>query len=122
MRQSNIVLKRIVLFLFGCMTVRFGLVYLANKMPTKYLPYMGYIGLLPAIGFAYIYLTDSRKTGAEVFGDKIWWNDLRPIHSMLYFIFAYLAINASNQAYIPLLIDVVIGLVAFLVYHLYSRK
>ena len=122
MRQSNLVLKRNVLFLFVCMTVRFGLVYLANKMPTKYLPYMGYIGLLPAIGFAYIYLTDSRKTGAEVFGDKIWWNDLRPIHSMLYFIFAYLAINASNQAYIPLLIDVVIGLVAFLVYHLYSRK
>tara|TARA_B110000208_G_scaffold7450_1_gene9479 strand:+ start:880 stop:1248 length:369 start_codon:yes stop_codon:yes gene_type:complete len=122
MQQSNLVLKRIVLFLFGCMTVRFGLVYLTNKMPTKYLPYMGYIGLLPAIGFAYIYLTDSRKTGAEVFGDKIWWNDLRPIHSLLYFIFAYLAINASNQAYIPLLIDVVIGLVAFMVYHLYSRK
>jgi hypothetical protein len=122
MQHNNIVLKRIVFFLFGCMTARFGLVYLAKKMPTKYLPYMGYIGLLPAIGFAYIYLTDSRKTGAEVFGDTIWWNNLRPVHSLLYFIFAYLAINASNQAYIALLIDAVLGLVAFLVYHLYSKK
>lgn len=122
MQQNNIVLKRIALFLFGCMTARFGLVYLAKTLPTKYLPYMGYIGLLPAIGFAYIFITGSRQTGAEVFGDKIWWNNLRPVHSLLYFIFAYLAINASNQAYIPLLVDVVIGLVAFLVYHLYSKK
>ena len=83
---------------------------------------MGYIALIPAIGFAYIFITGSRKTGAEVFGDKIWWNNLRPVHSLLYFIFAYLAINASTKAYIPLLIDVIIGLVSFLVYHLYSNK
>ena len=25
-----------------------------------------------------------RKTGLEVFGDKIWWNNLRPIHGILY--------------------------------------
>ena len=122
MKINNIYLKRILIFLFGCITVRLLLVYLAKTLPTKYLKYMGYIALIPAIGFAYIFITGSRKTGAEVFGDKIWWNNLRPVHSLLYFIFAYLAINASTKAFIPLLIDVIIGLVSFLVYHLYSNK
>ena len=122
MKINNIFLKRILLFLFGCITVRLLLVYLAKTLPSKYLKYMGYIALIPAIGFAYIFITGSRKTGAEVFGDKIWWNNLRPVHSLLYFIFAYLAINASTKAFIPLLIDVIIGLVSFLVYHLYSNK
>ena len=122
MKINNTLVKRIFIFLFGCMTVRLLLVYLAKTLSTKYLKYMGYIALLPAIGFAYIFITGSRKTGAEVFGDKIWWNNLRPFHSLLYFTFAYLAITSSKKAYIPLLIDVTIGLVAFLVYHLYSRK
>ena len=122
MKTNNIFLKRILLFLFGCITVRVLLVYLAKTLSTKYLKYMGYLALIPAIGFAYIFITGSRKTGAEVFGDKIWWNNLRPVHSLLYFTFAYLAINSSKKAYIPLLIDVIIGLVAFSVYHLYIRK
>jgi hypothetical protein len=37
-----------------------------------------FLAILPAIGFMYIYLTDSRKTGQEVFGQKIWWNHLQP--------------------------------------------
>jgi len=83
----------------------------------KYLKIMGFIALLPAIGFLYIYLTNSRKTGGEVFGGKIWWNNLRPVHSLLYFIFAYMGINENPNSYIPLLIDVTIGLLAFLNQH-----
>jgi len=81
------------------------------------LKYLGYLALLPAIGFMYIYLTGSRKTGAEVFGEKIWWNDLRPIHSMLYFLFAYNAIKCNKQSWIYLLADVLLGLISFLIYH-----
>ena len=65
----------------------------------------------------YIYLTGSRKTGAETQGAKIWWNDLRSIHSLLYFIFAYLAINGNKNAFKALLIDVIIGLFSFIVFH-----
>ena len=83
----------------------------------KYLKYLGYLALLPAIGFMYIYVTGSRKTGAEVFGEKIWWNNLRPIHSIFYFLFAYNAIIGNNQAWIYLLVDVLIGLISFLLYH-----
>jgi hypothetical protein len=109
--------KRILLFLFGCIGVRFLFVIIAKTINTNYLKYLGYLALLPAIGFMYIYLTDSRKSGPETFGDKIWWNNLRPIHSILYLLFAYNAIIGNKQAWIYLLIDVVFGLISFLVYH-----
>jgi len=65
----------------------------------------------------YIYLTGTRKTGAEVFGEKIWWNNLRPIHSILYFLFAYNAIIGNKQSWKYLLVDVIIGLISFLIHH-----
>ena len=109
--------KRFLMFLIGCIGVRSLFVIIAKYVNTQYLKYMGYIALLPAIGFIYIYLTGSRKTGAETFGEKIWWNNLRPIHSMLYFLFAYNAINGNKQAWIYLLVDVLFGLISFLLHH-----
>ena len=109
--------KRFLMFLIGCIGVRSLFVIIAKYVNTQYLKYMGYLALLPAIGFIYIYLTGSRKTGAETFGEKIWWNNLRPIHSILSFLFAYNAINGNKQAWIYLLVDVLFGLISFLVHH-----
>jgi hypothetical protein len=109
--------KRILMFLIGCIGVRLLFVIIAKYINAKYLKYLGYLALLPAIGFMYIYLTGSRKTGAETFGEKIWWNNLRPIHSILYFLFAYNAIIGNNQSWIYLLVDVLIGLISFLIHH-----
>jgi hypothetical protein len=109
--------ERILLFLIGCIGVRSLFVLIAKYIDTKYLPYLGYLALLPAIGFIYIFLTGSRKTGPETFGDKIWWNNLRPIHATLYILFAYNAIIGNKQAWIYLLVDVLIGLISFLVHH-----
>ena len=94
--------------------------YLAKNANRIYLKYMGYLSILPAVGFFYLFLTGSRKTGSEVFGNKIWWNDLRPIHGLMYFLFAYNAINGDAFAWIYLLVDVVIGLVSFLLFHYYN--
>jgi len=113
----NDIQKRFLLFLIGCIGTRSLFVLIAKNAGPKYLPLLGYLALLPAIGFIYIYLTGSRKTGAEVFGEKIWWNDLRPLHSLLYFLFAYNAIIGNTKAWIYLLIDVVFGLVSFLIFH-----
>jgi len=112
--------QRFLLFLFGCIGIRSLFVIIARYINTKYLKYLGYLALAPAIGFIYIYLTGTRKTGAEVFGEKIWWNNLRPIHSILYFLFAYNAIIGNKQSWIYLLVDVIIGLISFL--HLFSFK
>ena len=113
----NTIQKRFLLFLIGCIGTRSLFVYLAYIASTSYLKYMGYLALLPAIGFFYLFLSGSRKTGGEVFGDKIWWNDLRPVHGTMYLLFAYNAINGNDSAWIYLLADVIIGLISFLIFH-----
>tara|TARA_B100000900_G_scaffold407649_1_gene420658 strand:- start:257 stop:631 length:375 start_codon:yes stop_codon:yes gene_type:complete len=113
----NSLQKRFLAFLLLCIPVRISFVFISRKVDKKYLPYLGYLAILPAIGFAYIYIFGKRKTGAETFGQKIWWNNLRPLHSILYFIFVYLALKKSNNAYIPLLLDVIIGLISFIIHH-----
>ena len=113
----NNIQKRFILFLFGCIGLRSLLVYIAKTTNKTILMYMGYLALLPAIGFFYIFLSGSRKTGSEVFGGKIWWNDLRPIHGIFYSLFAYNAITGNQNAWIFLLVDVVFGLASFLIFH-----
>ena len=119
--NMNTIQKRFLLFLIGCIGTRTLFVYLAKNASRTYLQYMGYLSILPAIGFFYLFLSGSRKTGPEVFGDKIWWNDLRPIHGSIYFLFAYNAINGNHFAWIYLLIDVIIGLISFLSFHYYNN-
>ena len=116
----NTIQKRFLLFLIGCIGTRVLFVIISKYIPNNYLPYLGYIALLPMIGFIYIWITNSRKTGPEVMGDKIWWNDLRPVHALLYGLFAYHAINRNENAWIYLLIDVIIGLVSFLSHHYFE--
>jgi hypothetical protein len=117
----NTIQKRFLLFLIGCIGTRTLFVYLAKNVNINYLRYMGYLSILPAVGFFYLFLTDSRKTGLEVFGDKIWWNNLRPVHGLIYLLFAYNAIIGNNFAWIYLLVDVIIGLVSFLSFHYYNN-
>jgi hypothetical protein len=124
----NTIQKRFLLFLIGCIGTRTLLVYLAKNANSTSLKYMGYIAILPAIGFFYLFLSGSRKTGDEVFGNKIWWDNLRPLHGLLYFLFAYNAINfnnldnSTNFAWIYLLIDVIIGLISFTTFHYYNNS
>ena len=113
----NNIQKRFLLFIFGCIGMRTLFFIIAKNIDIKFLPYLGYIALLTAAGFIYIFVTGSRKTGVEVFGDKIWWNDLRPVHALMYSLFAYNAINKNQNAWIFLLIDVIIGLISFLTFH-----
>jgi hypothetical protein len=118
----NTLQKRILLFLIGCIGVRLLLVYIAKNISIQLLKYMGYIALIPALGFFYIFLTGMRKTGPEVFGDKIWWNNIRPVHGILYLLFSYNAIIGNKNAWVYLLIDVIFGLISFLIYHLFLEN
>ena len=116
-RMFETIEKRFFAFLIGCIGTRLLLVFIAKYIDISLLPYLGYLSILPAVGFMYIYLTGSRKTGPEVSGEKIWWNNIRPIHSLLYFMFAYSAIMKKSYSWIFLLIDVVFGLVMFSLNH-----
>lgn len=112
----DVATKRLLLFLIGCIGMRSLFAYAAKVASVGVLRIMGWLALIPAVGFLYIFVTGSRKTGAEVFGEKIWWNSLRPIHSVMYFAFALLAISGLRGiAWKVLAADVVLGLSAFLV-------
>jgi Na+-transporting methylmalonyl-CoA/oxaloacetate decarboxylase beta subunit len=103
--------KSSALFVFVCMPVRLAVTYLAYTGKARFLPYLT---LLVGIGFLYIYFSGSRKTGAETFGQPIWWNDMRPIHGLLYIAYSILALNKCKNAWMLLGVDAAIGFGAFI--------
>ena len=111
----NLVQKTFLLFLVGCIGARTLFMLAAKNICLKYLPLMGYVAAIPAFGFAYIYITKARTKG--ILGQDAWWDDMRPVHSLLYSLFAYNAIMKNRDAWMFLLIDVIIGLVNFLLHH-----
>lgn len=112
----NDIQKRFLLFLLGCIPLRIGFILIAKNY-TNYLRIMSYFALIISIGFFYIFLSGVRKTGRETLGDKIWWNNLRPVHGLLYLLFAIYAFQGKKEAWMFLLIDVLVGLSSFLVFH-----
>ena len=115
--------KRIIIFLFGCIGIRLLLVLLAKYIDTKYLPYMGIIALLIACSFLYLYFFGNKTADSQLqwLGDKmIWWNQLRIVHAMIFILFAIYSIQKKSYAWILLLIDVFIGLSAWLLHNNYN--
>lgn len=106
------------LLFVGCMIARLSLAYLARVAPVRGLGIMGLFAILPAIGFTYLFLSGARKKGA--FDQKIWWNPFRPIHAILYGLFAYFAIQGNPSAWIFLFTDAMVGLGGFLTHHSFS--
>ncbi len=115
----NSIQKRFALFLLLCIPARLILVFLAKVLKGFNLKILATILLIPAFGFLYLFFSGKRPTGGEVFGNKIWWNDLRPIHGLNYLVFSVLVFSGvwANKAWLILLFDVVLGLIAFLAYH-----
>ncbi len=94
-----------------------GAVYLARTATPTVLSLLGLIALFPTVGFLYFWLTGTRQTGPEVFGDRIWWNSLRPLHALLWGTFAVLALFECQYAWILLFVDVIVGITAFTLHH-----
>ena len=113
----NTIQKRFLLFLGGCIPARFRLAFLAKNTPIKYLHFIGYIGLLISLGFFYLYFSNTRNTGAETFGNPIWWKKFRIVHAFFYLMFAIYAIQKYANAYMFIVYDTVFGLGLFLWHH-----
>jgi hypothetical protein len=109
----NDLTKRTFLFLFGCIGARLAVVWLA-KTQKKLLPLIAIFAIGVAIGMFGIYLTNSRTTGPEVLGGKIWWNRIRPLHVILWASFAVAVFSNIEGAWKILAADVLLGLIAFL--------
>ena len=107
------------LFLLGCIGARSvftALAYLfAHSCPL--LRVLGTVALFPVLGWFYLIFIGRRDTGIEVFGDRIWWTSLRPVHLLLWGFFAYLAWKCHPSSWVVLAVDTVLGLSAFLIHH-----
>lgn len=102
------------IFLVGCIGVRVLLVLLAKNGSKKVLRLLSILAGLISVGFLSIYILGLRKTGAEVDGKEIWWNDLRPVHAILYGAFSVAAYMGDSNSWILLLLDVALGLTAYI--------
>ena len=111
----NTLQKRFLAFLLLCIPVRIAFVFIAKSVDKKYLPYLGYIGLIIGLGFMYNFIFTKKRGGT--FNQIAWWNDLRPVHSIFYLIFASLALSRNTKAYVPLLYDVIVGFISFISHH-----
>lgn len=108
---------RYLLFLVGCIGARVFIAYYAKTLNKEQLPLAGAFAFVFALVWAHIYLAESRKVGFETFGDEIWWDKVRPIHITLYFVFALMALNRVQHAWVILAVDVLLGLLFFLNHH-----
>lgn len=111
------------LFFIACIPTRIILAYLAYLFTTdknKYKEYRMLIIFITAmigVGFWTIYIKGWRKTGVETGEKPIWWNSLRPFHGTIYLLFTVLALMGYENAWMLLVIDVMIGIGAEL-YHI----
>jgi hypothetical protein len=97
------------LFFGVCIPIRLLLVYLASTLNKNNLRFFGIILLVIALGFLYLYFANKRLNAAEATGGVTWWSEYRLIHGLLYLCAAIYAFQGKNTAWIPLLIDVGLG-------------
>lgn len=114
--MKNNCLKASLLFLLACIPVRLLIAYAVQRHPEKYRLWIAAALLVPAIGFLTIYFKGLRQNPGETLGcngGQVWWNDLRPVHSLLYATAAALLVLKQRSAHYPLYLDVLIGITAF---------
>jgi len=101
--------KRIILFLFGCLFARSIPIIILKKIPKlSIIIVLFYLG----IGLSFLKTFMFSKSNFGFFGGKVWWNNLRLFHSLIYLLFVVLFITTKKQ-YINLLIfDLVISLLS----------
>tara|TARA_A100001015_G_C14760068_1_gene621061 strand:- start:155 stop:502 length:348 start_codon:yes stop_codon:yes gene_type:complete len=100
---------RILLYFLVCIPVRLLIPYLIYKyFSVKNYKYFALpIGLI-SFGFLYLYFFNQRLNARE--GGKItWWHDLRLVHGLLYLCALIYIIKKNKIAYLPLLLDILVG-------------
>ena len=74
---------------------------------------MGVIALIISLSFIYLYFIGNNRANRQLewLGDKkIWWNQMRLIHGLIWLLFSILAFTKFNHSWIILAVDTLIGL------------
>ncbi len=104
------------LFFLYCIPARLVISLLPLYLSKKYLFYYGIPLLVIAMSFLYLYFTNQRLDAQEA-GGYTWWAQFRLIHGLLYLCGAVYCIQGKKIAYIPLLVDTIIGIFLSINYH-----
>lgn len=123
--MTNISKERIATFLVLCIGTRLSLALLAywieNNKYNNLRILIGIVGLVIALSFLLIYFFGSETADRqlEIWKDddtKLWWNQFRIVHGILYFLFAIFALTLTEGSYIFLGMDVTLGLILWLLH------
>ena len=109
-------MNNILIFLLGCITMRLLLVYISTIIPSNKLKFFSIPLFIISLSFMYLYFTNGRLNAPEANG-VTWWSNLRIIHGVLLLAAAIYALQKKKLVWVPLLIDVLFGLSAFLIHH-----
>ena len=104
---------RFYLFWCVCVPLRAAIAAAAFFKP-EWVRWMSVPAVAIGLSFFWQFATQSPLEYSEDW--EQWWNGLRPVHGALYLLFAYLAWKAPSSAWIPLAVDVSLGVVASLLY------
>ena len=105
------------MFLSLCIPLRILIAYLSQIIPPKSLKFFGALMLTIAAGFFYLYFADKRLSSPEA-GGKTWWAGYRLIIGLFYLAAGIYAIQGKQDlVWIPLVIDIVFGLIIFTLKH-----
>lgn len=112
----DIIYRRFIYYLVGCMGARSALTYLVKQ---RIFSQIGIIPLVMGMGFLYIYFYGSQSADEQLkwANAKVWWNDYRVVHGIIYSTAGLLSLYNHPCAWMLLAVDTFLGLVLFLHYH-----
>jgi hypothetical protein len=96
-------------FLMICIPLRISLAIGLLYLPEKYTPLVGILSALIGLMFLIKFLLYTEKQ-VGAFGQNVWWNNNRFIHSILLFLLAYLIYRKDPIYKFILFFDVSIGI------------
>jgi len=108
--------QRMSAFLLGCIPLRIVISILPLYLDKSWLPYYGALIFIMSMSFLYLYFGNLRLNAFEA-GGQTWWSEYRLLHGVLYLAGAVYLFQQKRTAYLPLSIDVLVGLGVFVKHH-----
>ncbi len=109
--------KKILIFCLIFIPIRFAFMYSSNFYSLKYGNVYTLISLIYSFYELYLYFNESSGIRYDYVGNYIITNELRPVHALLFILFSFYLYKHRKHAYIPLLLDIIISIVAFSLYN-----
>ena len=111
-------MNSILAFLFLCIPARLFLAFGSQIVPDNYLKLYAMLLLLIGLSFLYLFITNSRLYSPEA-GGKTWWSQFRILIGFFYISAAIYAFQGKrNLVWIPLVMDIIFGIIIFGIHHL----